>query len=85
MSGRRPRNLGVDPATGKVAFAIACPGGFLEALADAHTLESAAVLAAVVGAVLEAGEASDAELASLVTPLHAALDECVGMTAADRE
>jgi hypothetical protein len=85
MSVRHPRSLGIDPATGKEAFVIARPGGCLEALADAHALESAAVLAAVVGAVLDAGLASDAELAALVPPLHAALDECVGMLAADRE
>ena len=85
MSARRPRSLGIDPATGKEAFVIARPGGYLEALADAHALESAAVLAAVVGAVLDAGQASDAELAALVPPLHAALDDCVGMLAADRE
>jgi hypothetical protein len=84
MNARRPRSLGVDPATGKEAFVIARPGSFLEALADAHALESAAALAAVVGAVLEAGEASDAELAALVPPLHAALGDCVGMMAADR-
>ncbi|MFF4802756.1 hypothetical protein ACFY1U_30820 [Streptomyces sp. NPDC001351] len=83
MSVWRPRSLGVDPATGKEAFVVARPGGVLEALADAHALEVAAVLVAVVGAVLEAGEASDAELAAFVSPLHAALDECVGMVAAD--
>lgn len=83
MSARRPRSLGVDPATGKEAFVVARPGGFLEALADTYALETAAVLVAVVGAVLEAGEASDAELAALVAPLHAALDECVGMMTVD--
>ncbi|MFF8725389.1 hypothetical protein ACF073_02710 [Streptomyces sp. NPDC015171] len=80
MSGR-PRSLGVDPVTGKEAFAFARPGGLLESLADARALETAAVLVAVIGAVLEAGEASDIELAALVRPLHAALDECLGMLA----
>jgi hypothetical protein len=84
MSTSRLRSLGVDPATGKEAFVIARPGGFLESLAAAHALETAAVLVAAVGAVLEAGEASDAELAAFVLPLHAALDECVGMMAAER-
>jgi hypothetical protein len=84
MSASRPRSLGVDPATGKEAFVIARPGGFLDALADAHALQSAAALAAIVGAVLQAGEASDAELAALVPPLHAALDDCIGMMAAGR-
>lgn len=81
MSTSRLRSIGVDPATGKEAFASTRPGGFLEALADEHALETAAVLVAVVGAVLEGGEASDAELAAFVPPLHAALDECVGMMA----
>ncbi|MEV0207002.1 hypothetical protein AB0H97_17550 [Streptomyces sp. NPDC050788] len=84
MSASRPRSLGVDPATGKEAFVIARPGGFLDALADAYALQSAAALAAIVGAVLQAGEASDAELAALVPPLHAALDDRIGMMAAGR-
>jgi hypothetical protein len=77
----RPRSLGVDPATGKEAFVVARPGGFLESLADKHAVEAAAVLVTVVGGVLEAGEASDAELAAFVRPLQAALEECVGMFA----
>ncbi|GGJ15611.1 hypothetical protein [Streptomyces brasiliensis] len=85
MSAPRPRSLGVDPATGKEAFVVARPGGFLEALADVYALETAAVLVAVVKAVLEAGEASDVELAALVRPLHAALEECVGMMAVNGE
>ncbi|MFF7163854.1 hypothetical protein ACFZBP_21300 [Streptomyces sp. NPDC008086] len=75
----RPRSLGVDPATGKEAFVVARAGGLLEALADKHALEAAAVLVAVVGAALEAGDVSDVELAAFVSPLHAALEECVGM------
>ncbi|MCH0563107.1 MULTISPECIES: hypothetical protein [unclassified Streptomyces] len=85
MSAWPPRSVGVDPATGKEAFVVARSGGFLEALADAHALRSAAALAVVVGAVLEAGKASDAELAALVAPLHSALEECVGIMAADGE
>ncbi|WAX79572.1 hypothetical protein [Streptomyces sp. KMM 9044] len=86
MSTRTPRlrSLGLDPATGKEALAVTRPGGLLEELADAHALKAAAVLVMVVGAVLEAGKASDAELAAFVTPLHAALEECVGIMAADR-
>ncbi|MFR9798366.1 hypothetical protein ACL02U_21075 [Streptomyces sp. MS06] len=64
---------------------MARSGGLLEALADAHALGSAAVLLSVVGAVLEAGKASDAELAALVSPLHRALAECVGILAAEGE
>jgi hypothetical protein len=84
MSARRFRSVGVDPATGKEAFVVAQPGGFLEELADAHALGAAAVLATVVGAVLEGGKASDVELAAFVPSLHAALEECVGIMAADR-
>ncbi|MEU6381347.1 hypothetical protein [Streptomyces sp. NPDC046909] len=83
MSARRLRSVGVDPATGKEAFVVAQPGGFLEELADAHALKAAAVLVTVVGAVLEGGKASDVELAAFVPSLHAALEECVGIMAAD--
>ncbi|WP_320780202.1 hypothetical protein [Streptomyces sp. CRN 30] len=81
----RLRSLGFDPATGKEALAVTHPGGLLEALADAHALKAAALLVTVVGAVLEMGKAPDAELAAFVRPLHAALEECVGIMAADRE
>ncbi|MFE1443299.1 hypothetical protein [Streptomyces sp. NPDC058739] len=79
MSASRLRSLGVDPATGKEAYAVTRPGGYLDALADAHAQRSAAALLAVVGAVLDAGQASDAELAAFVTALCAALGECAGV------
>jgi hypothetical protein len=85
MSARRFRSVGFDPATGKEAFVVARPGGFLEELADAHALKAAAVLVTVVDAVLEGGKSSDAELAAFVPSLCAALEECVGIMAADRE
>ncbi|MFJ8807407.1 hypothetical protein [Streptomyces sp. NPDC102490] len=81
----RLRSLGRDPATGKEALAVTRPGGRLEELADVQALKAAAVLVTVVGAVLEVGKASDAELAAFITPLHAALEECVGIMAVDRE
>jgi hypothetical protein len=81
----RLRSLGLDPDTGKEALAVPRPGGRLEELADVHALQAAAVLVTVVGAVLEVGKASDAELAAFVTPLHAALEECVGIITTDRE
>ncbi|MCX3286830.1 hypothetical protein OR263_08915 [Streptomyces sp. NEAU-H22] len=77
----RLRSLGLGPDTGKEALAVT----LLEELAEEHALKAAAVLVTVVGAVLEVGKASDAELAAFVTPLHAALEECVGIMAADRE
>lgn len=83
MSAPRLRGLGVDPATGREALADTRPGGLLDALADMHALRAAAVLVTVVGAVLDAGKASDAELAAFVPALCAALDECVGIMAAD--
>ncbi|URN15032.1 MULTISPECIES: hypothetical protein [Streptomyces] len=87
MSSHAPRlrSLGLDPATGKEALAVTHPGGILEELADVHALKAATVLVTVVGALLEVGKASDAELAAFVRPLHAALEECVGIMAADRE
>ena len=85
MSARGFRRLGVDPATGKEALVVASPGGVLEELADAHALKAAAVLVTVVGAVLDGGRSSDTELAAFVPSLHAALEECVGIMAADRE
>jgi hypothetical protein len=85
MSASRPRSIGVDPVTGKEAFVVARPGGFLAELADVHALKAAAVLVTVVGAVLEAGKASETELAAFVPPLYAALEERVGIMAADSE
>lgn len=75
----QPRCLGIDAATGKTAYALARPGGLLERMADAHALESAAVLVALVGAVLESGQATDAELAAFVPALYEALSEVVAM------
>lgn len=85
MSARRFRGAGVDPATGEEAFAGARPHAVLDEVADAHALKAAAVLVTVVGAVLEGGNSSDTELAAFVPSLHAALEECVGIMAADRE
>ncbi|WNZ09801.1 hypothetical protein [Streptomyces sp. 11x1] len=85
MSPSRLRSLGVDPASGKEALADTCPGGILEALADVHALKAAAVLVTVVGAVLEAGKASDAELAAFVPALCGALEECVRIMTADAD
>ncbi|MFF9058378.1 hypothetical protein ACF09K_06670 [Streptomyces sp. NPDC014882] len=84
MSARCFRSLGVDPTTGREAFVDARPGGVLDELADVHALKAAAVLVTVVGAVLEGGRSSDTELAAFVPALHAALEECVGIMAADR-
>ncbi|MFF5477238.1 hypothetical protein ACFY5C_07850 [Streptomyces sp. NPDC012935] len=83
MSTSRLRSLGVDPITGKEALASTRSDGLLEALADAQALKAATVLLTVVGAVLEAGKASDTELAAFVPSLCAALEECVGIMAAD--
>ncbi|WP_371578482.1 hypothetical protein [Streptomyces sp. NBC_01314] len=85
MSGPRLRSLGVDPGAGREAFADTRPGGLLDALAETHALKAAAVLVTVVGAVLEAGRASDAELAAFVPALYGALEECVGIMTVDRE
>lgn len=85
MRASRLRSVGIDPLTGKEAFVVAQPGGFLEELADARAIEAATALVAVVGAVLEGGKSSDAELAILVPALYAALEECVAIAAAGKE
>ncbi|MEV0183717.1 hypothetical protein AB0I54_31150 [Streptomyces sp. NPDC050625] len=85
MSTHRFRSLGTDPVTGKAVYAVTEAGGFLAALADAHALRAAVSLLAVVGAVLDADRASDAELAAFVRSLYDALAECVAMVAAERE
>lgn len=69
------RYLGTDTTTGKRAYALPAPGGALERMADTTALETAAVVSALVGEVLDAGKASDAELAAFVPVLLAALRE----------
>lgn len=64
---------------------MARPGSFLDELANVQALKAAAVLVTVVGAVLDGGKSSDAELAAFAPSLHAALEECVSIMAADRE
>ncbi|GAA3227493.1 hypothetical protein MTQ10_17595 [Streptomyces sp. XM83C] len=81
MTAPRFRCLGFHPATGKDAYAVAVPGGILDALADVRVRQAAAALHAVVGAVLEAGKATDAELAAFVPSLHAVLGDCLEATA----
>jgi len=77
----QPRYLGTDTTTGKRAYGLTAPGGALERMADTTALETAAVVATLVGEVLEAGKASDAELAAFVPVLLAALQELTGVTA----
>ncbi|MEV8075065.1 hypothetical protein [Streptomyces pseudogriseolus] len=50
-------------------------------MADKTALETAAVLVALVGEVLEGGAASEAELGAFVPPLHGALAELTQVTA----
>ncbi|MFE2595881.1 hypothetical protein ACFXCZ_05145 [Streptomyces sp. NPDC059396] len=57
----------------------------MKSWANVQALKAAAVLVTVVGAVLEGGKLSDAELAAFVPSLHAALEECVSIMAANRE
>ncbi|MEU1709867.1 hypothetical protein ABZ478_31615 [Streptomyces sp. NPDC005706] len=64
------RYLGTDSASGKTAYVVAEPGGPLERLADMTALRTAAVVTALVGEILEAGNASDAELAVFVPTLY---------------
>ncbi|MGA5434801.1 hypothetical protein ACPCIZ_22755 [Streptomyces cellulosae] len=75
------RYLGTDATTGKSAYALPAPGGALERMADTTALETAAVVTALVGEVLDAGKATDAELAAFVPMLLAALRELTDVTA----
>ncbi|MFH9821619.1 hypothetical protein [Streptomyces sp. NPDC017230] len=67
------RYLGTDSATGKTAYAVPAPGGALERMADVTALESATVLTALVGEILETGAASESELSVFVPALHESL------------
>ncbi|WP_231157266.1 hypothetical protein [Streptomyces sp. CNZ748] len=73
--------MGTDRATGKTMLALPEPGGALERMADVTALETATVVTAIVGEILEAGKASDAELSSFVPTLHAALCEVTEVAA----
>ncbi|MFC8387687.1 hypothetical protein [Streptomyces sp. NPDC057238] len=73
--------MGTDRATGKTILAVPEPGGALERMADVTALETAAVLAAIVGEILEAGNASDLELGAFVPSLHASLCEVTEVAA----
>jgi len=77
----QPRYLGTDTTTGKRAYAVTKPGGALERMADTTALETAAVVTTLVGEVLDAGRASDAELAAFVPMLLAALRELTEVAA----
>jgi hypothetical protein len=79
--GQTTRYLGTDRATGKDIYCVPAPGGTLEQMADRTALETAAVLVALVGEVLEGGKATEAELGAFTVPLHAALTELIEVTA----
>lgn len=69
------RDLGYDAVTGKRAYALPEPGGMLERMADHTALGTAAVLTAVIGEILAAGNAKDSELAVFVPALYESLTE----------
>jgi len=75
------RYLGTDTTTGKRAYGLTAPGGALERMADRTALETAAVVTRLVGEALEAGKATDAELAAFVPVLLAALQELTEVAA----
>ncbi|MFC5956729.1 hypothetical protein ACFP51_20300 [Streptomyces pratens] len=50
-------------------------------MADVTALETATVITALVGEILAAGKASDAELSAFVPALHAALAEVTEVAA----
>ncbi|MET7837502.1 hypothetical protein ABZT45_02570 [Streptomyces sp. NPDC005356] len=77
----KARALGTDPLSGKTIYAVAEPGGALERIADETAVEAATALGAVVGAVLESGVATEAELGAFVPALYEALGEVVDVAA----
>lgn len=70
-------SLGTDPSGREV---MVQRGG---AIAGAATLESAAALHGLVSAVIDGGQASEAELAAFVRPLVGCLGDVLGLFAAD--
>ncbi|MCX2925425.1 hypothetical protein [Streptomyces sp. NEAU-W12] len=60
---------------------VAEPGGALEQAADVFAVETADALCAVIGSILEAGQANRQELAAFVTVLHASLAEVTQVAA----
>ncbi|MFJ3286740.1 hypothetical protein ACIPMW_15855 [Streptomyces sp. NPDC086669] len=79
--GTEVRFLGQDPETGKSILVVPAPGGQLERIADIATLETASVLAALVGEILEDGTANEGELSAFVPALYEALCDVVRVTA----
>jgi hypothetical protein len=77
----QPRYLGTDATTGKRAYAVTKPGGALERMADSTAMNTAAVVTRLVGEAVDAGKATDAELAAFVPVLLAALQELTEVTA----
>jgi hypothetical protein len=68
-----PRFAGRDPYTGRSVYVSAQPGGALERLADETAVEAGVVLCALVSEILAGGQADDAELSALVSPLYESL------------
>lgn len=82
----RLRPLGIDPMSGKPAYALVAPGGALEAMADRAALEAGAALHALTGAILDSEqEATPEELAALVPALVAMLGDLVQVAARGME
>ncbi|MET8127187.1 hypothetical protein [Streptomyces sp. NPDC005231] len=80
-SPAKPRSLGTDPNSGKTIYAVTEPGGALERLADETAVMAAATLLGVMDDVLEAGEATEAELAAFVPVLVESLSEVTEVAA----
>ena len=76
-----PRFVGTDPASGRSILVVAEPGGALERLADVTAIEGGAALVALLGEIMETGNASDAELSAFVPTLMETLADVVGIAA----
>ncbi|MFF3299969.1 hypothetical protein [Streptomyces sp. NPDC002908] len=69
----------VHELCGHLSLASTAPGGKLQEIADRYALETGAVVEDLVGSLLGAGMASDAELAAFAPVLHAALRDVLAV------
>ncbi|GAA0666727.1 hypothetical protein GCM10009535_53180 [Streptomyces thermocarboxydovorans] len=68
-----PRRLGFDTATGKTAYALTEPGGLLDGIADITALQTAAAWHVLAAAMVEGGQLSGDEAASVLAHVTEAL------------
>ncbi|MGW6293012.1 hypothetical protein [Streptomyces sp. NPDC055058] len=75
------RRLGYDAATGKTAYALTEPGGFLDAMADATALETAAIWFTLAEAMTDGPELSADEANFVLKRVVEVLGEVIPIAA----